>query len=73
MSWQTRRIGRVDPAEEACACDARPHAHAACYRAEAVNRTTGEVRTGWLCTARAATVAAQSALAFPPGRWERVA
>lgn len=70
MTWTVRAMGRLpDSDPNPCTCKLVPVPHIAVYRAESVNDETGEVRTGYLCTNRAAAVAQEHGIAFPPGRW----
>ncbi|MBA3686787.1 MAG: hypothetical protein H0W72_16305 [Planctomycetes bacterium] len=73
-TWRLHRLGRVDDADgEDCRCALQKHQHRACYRAHWVHTGTGEIGTRHHCTNRAAALAGEHGLAFPPGRWTRPA
>jgi hypothetical protein len=66
MTWAQPGLARIsDSGGRLCTCAAQPKAHPPSYRAEVTDAATGEVRTSYVCTARAASFAAKRGIAFP--------
>lgn len=68
MTCQSPSLSRIlDSGGALCTCTAQPKAHAPSYLASLTDDQTGEVRTAYVCTNRAASFAHKRGIEFPPG------